>query len=316
MPYPDADLLSAAAISADTAAFNAEIVARMAAMPDMWAFPPEAVREARRAGKGIFPLPPRNPGARTVTIDGPRGPIDLRVLGPERPKGVYLHLHGGGWMLGQADFQDDMLARWGEAAGLAGVSVDYRLAPEDKWPAGPDDCEAAALWLAREGAAIFGTDRFFIGGESAGANLAAVTLLRLRDRHGLTPFRGANLIAGCYDLGLTPSARRFGSERLILTTRDVKQFVRGYLPAGVAATSPEVSPLYADLAGLPPALLSVGTRDALLDDSLFMAARWAAAGNSATLKIWPGGCHVFQGFDFILAREAFAAEVAFVSALA
>src|SRR5690606_5171609 len=97
--------------------------------------------------------------------------------------------------------------------GLAVVSVDYRLAPEAPYPAAPDDCEAAARWLAAEAKERFGTDRLFIGGESAGAHLSVVTMVRLRDRHRLTPFCGANLNAGCFDLALTPSARRFGSER-------------------------------------------------------------------------------------------------------
>jgi len=217
-------------------------------------------------------------------------------------------------MFNQSDFQDETLEAIVEATGMACISVEYRLAPEHPFPEGPDDCEAAALWLVREGEKRFGTKRFFIGGESAGATLSAVTLQRLRDRHGLTPFAGANLIAGCYDLGLTPSARDFPWGRLVLTTRDIAQFVRAYVPVGTDIRSPDVSPLYGDLKGMPPALFSVGTRDALLDDSLFMAARWEQAGNQTGFKLWPGGCHVFQAFDFPMAREAFATEIAFLNA--
>ena len=315
MPPVDPSLFSPQSIAPETAALNADIVAKLAALPDIWSFPAETIREARRAGKGAFPVSPKSPRAQTMTIAGKGGPIGLRVIAPADPKGVYLHLHGGGWMLGQADFQDNKLEQLVETTQLACVSVDYRLAPEHPWPAGPDDCETAALWLVAEGEKRFGTDRFFIGGESAGGNLSVVTLLRLRDRHGLTPFRGANLIAGCYDLGLTPSARHFGSERLILTTRDVRLFVKQYLSRGEDPSTPDISPLFADLRGMPPALFSIGTRDALLDDSLFMAARWEAAGASASLKIWPGGCHVFQAFDFPMAEAAFAAERDFIAAL-
>ena len=315
MPVVDPSLFSPQSITPETAAMNADILAKMSVLPDIWAFPPEVIREARRAGRGPFPISPRSPRARILTIEGKGGPLALRIVSPEQPKGVYLHLHGGGWVLGQADFQDGMLEKWASEAGLACVSVEYRLAPEHPWPAGPDDCETAALWLVAEGPTLFGTDRYFIGGESAGGNLSVVTLLRLRDRHGLTPFRGANLIAGCYDLGLTPSARQFGSERLILTTRDIRLFVKHYLAKGENPSAPDISPLYADLRGMPPALFSVGTRDPLIDDSLFMAARWEAAGHQASLKIWPGGCHVFQGFDFPLTDQAFAAERAFIEAL-
>ena len=128
------------------------------------------------------------------------------------------------------------------------------------------------------------------------------------------PFAAANLIAGCYDLAMTPSCRRWGKRRLVLDTRDVGLFVRTFLADGHDPRQPDISPLYADLGGLPPAHFSVGTMDALLDDSLFMAARWEAAGNRAKLSVWPGGAHVFQGFDFPMAREAFATEVAFLNA--
>jgi acetyl esterase len=114
-----------------------------------------------------------------------------------------------------------MLERVNEKAGLACVSVEYRLAPENPYPAPPDDCESAALWLAKNAKAEFGSDVLAIGGESAGATLAAVTLLRMRDRHGFTGFRAANLVYGAYDLSMTPSQKQFGNERLVLRTVDI-----------------------------------------------------------------------------------------------
>jgi acetyl esterase len=279
----------------DAIAVNAAILKRMETW-DTWAHPPAVIRQMRRDGRGAFPPPVQSPRATTLTIEGRHGPIELRIIAPAAPKGVYLHIHGGGWMVGTADSQDAWLERFADRAGMACVSVEYRLAPEYPYPIGPDDCEDAALWIAREAKARFGTDRLVIGGESAGAHLTAVTLLRLRDRHGIMPFRGANLHAGCYDLAMTPSARRWGTEKLVLTTRDVEMFVRHFLLHGGDVRDPDISPLHADLKGLPPALFTVGSRDMLVDDSLFMAPRWAAAGNRAELEVYPAGCHVFIGF--------------------
>ena len=226
------------------------------------------------------------------------------MIAPKSPRGVFLHIHGGGWSIGANDQLDPVLERFADNCGLACVSLDYRLAPEHPYPAGPDDCEAAALWLAREGAKRFGTTRFSIGGESAGAHLSVVTLLRLRDRHKLTPFSAAILNYGCYDMGMTPSARRWGDEKLVLNTPAIVGFRKCFLPAGTDMSDPDVSPLYADLRGMPPALFTVGTRDALLDDSLFMAPRWLAAGNVAELALYPGACHGFVSIDFPQRTEA------------
>ena len=129
-------------------------------------------------------------------------------------------------MLGAADLQDPMLERVNDKAGLACVSVEYRLAPENPYPAAPDDCESAALWLAKNAKAEFGSDALAIGGESAGATLVAVTLLRMRDRHGFTGFRAANLVYGAFDLSMTPSQKLFGNERLVLRTIDMEKFMR------------------------------------------------------------------------------------------
>lgn len=280
---------------ADALAVNAAILKRLEDW-DSWAHPPAVIRQMRREGRGAFPAPVLSPRARTMTIDGPHGPIGLRIIAPEAPRGVYFHIHGGGWVLGSVEQQDPWLERFADRDGMACVSVDYRLAPEHPYPMGPDDCEAAALWIAREAKGLFGTDRMVIGGESAGAHLSVVTLLRLRDRHGIMPFRAANLHAGCYDLALSPSVRRWGAEKLVLNTRDIEMFVRHFLVRGGDVRSPDISPLHADLAGMPPALFTVGSRDPLLDDTLFMAPRWAAAGSRAELEVYPAGCHVFIGF--------------------
>ena len=243
-----------------------------------------------------------------MPIDGKGGhKIPLRVVAPDNPRGVYLHIHGGGWVLGESGLQDAMLERVGRNAGLACVSVEYRLAPENPYPAAPDDCEAAALWLAKNAKSEFGTAALAIGGESAGANLSAVTLLRMRDRHGFTGFKAANLVYGVFDVSMTPSQKLFGDDRrLVLRTIDMIKFSEAYL-SNVKVENwrdPDISPLYGGLRGLPPALFTIGTCDALLDDSLFMYTRWIAAGNQAELAVYPGGAHGFNAFPFALAEQA------------
>ena len=309
----DPTLFAPATIDAETAAFNAELEKQLGAMPPLYEFPPSVVRQARESGQGPFGALVFVEWARERGIPGPAGEIPLRLFIPERVRGVYLHLHGGGFTIGSARQQDPLLAAIATRCAVAVVSVEYRLAPEHPYPAGPDDCEAAALWLAAQAQAEFGTDRLVIGGESAGANLAAVTLIRMRDRHGFSAFRGANLSFGVFDLSMTPSAARWGDRNLILSTPIMEWFNHQYVPAG-RQRDPDVSPLYADLAQLPPALFTVGTLDLLLDDSLFMHARWVAAGNRGELAVYPGGAHAFTAFPLALGRRANERIVEFIAA--
>lgn len=301
----DPNLFTAAAISAETKGINDIIINAMKDLPEWWDIGVATFREQRARGEGAFPLAPKSPRARELEIDGKGNKVKLRIIAPEGSlRGVYLHIHGGGWVLGGADQQDPMLERIADRAGLACVSVEYRLAPENPYPAGPDDCEAAAIWLAKNAKTEFGTDALVIGGESAGGHLSAVTLLRMRDKHGFTGFRGANLVFGAFDMSMTPSQRAFGDERLILRTIDIEKFGDAFLPPHVDRRDPDVSPLYARLHDMPPALFSIGTRDALIDDSLFMHARWVAAGNQAELAVYPGGAHGFIAFPGALAAAA------------
>lgn len=313
MPSPlhiDPALFDPAAIPAETRALNTEIVARLNAEPTGLSIP--EIRQRRIQGLGAFPPSPKSPRAETIAIDGPAGPMELRIIAAKRPRAIYFHIHGGGWSIGAPDQNDLLLENLADGADLACVSVKYRLAPENKYPAGPDDCEAAALWIVHEGVKRFGTTKLAIGGESAGGHLSAVTLLRLRDRHDLTPFSATLMNYGCFDMGMTPSARQWGAEKLVLNTAGIKAFAASFLPEGTDTTDPDVSPLHADLHGLPPALFSVGTRDALMDDSLFMAPRWLAAGNAAELALYPGACHGFLSVAFRQRDEAVARMVKFL----
>jgi acetyl esterase/lipase len=310
----DPALFAETSIPPETRSLNEGVVAAMSGMAEWWDVGPQKVREARARGEGAFPAPAKSDRARWIEIDGPAGKIKLRVVEPEKSRGVYLHIHGGGHVLGAADQQDRLLEHFADNAQLTAISVEYRLAPENPYPAGPDDCEAAALWAVAH-LSDFG-DKFAIGGESAGAHLSAQTMLRLRDKHGLTPFHAANLVFGVFDLGLTPSARAFGGERLILRTIDIEKFGEAFLPGlgPEERRAPHLSPLYADLRGLCPALFTIGTRDALLDDTLFMHDRWIVAGNQAELDIYPGACHGFIAFPCAQTFASLQKQAAFLNA--
>ncbi|HEX8416504.1 MAG TPA: alpha/beta hydrolase [Methylobacterium sp.] len=318
----DHALFDPATIDPETKRLNAEIVAAHAAQEDPWSLPIAEVRARRRRGTQASPAMPRSARAETLTIAGPGGPLALRVIRPDvrrwpKARGAYLHIHRGGWVWGAADEQDPWLERIADRCGFVCLSVEYRLAPEHPYPAALEDCEAAALWLSGPGRAELGVTSLTIGGESVGAHLAVMTLLRLRDHHNLPrAFRGANLNAGFFDLGLTPSVRNWGEERLVVNTRDLTTFANDFCADGVDRRRPDVSPLYAELKGLPPALFSVGTNDPLLDDTLYMSARWAAAGNGGHTAIYPGGCHVFVRYPGPLTERALELIDRFLAALA
>jgi acetyl esterase len=286
---------------------NAILETLLASAPSVHTLAVATTRAERESGAGWAGPIVRSERAAKRSIRGPGGPIDLRVVVPERVDGVYLHFHGGGWTLGAADQQDQLLTTVADGARAAVVSVDYRLSPEHPFPAGPDDCETAAVWLVEHAAEEFGSSRLMIGGESAGAHLSALTLLRLRDRHGISgAFAGANLVFGAYDLSMTPSARSWGERNLVLSTPIMAWFNDMFVPGTTDSErrSPELSPLYADLRDMPPALFTVGMLDPLLDDSLFMAARWRAAMNRATLRVYPESAHGFIRFPTAIAALA------------
>jgi len=303
------------AIPQDIKELNDSIIKRLTGKPNMWDVTPEQMRAARARGEGNFPLCRPDLDAETIEIPGSGSAIPARVIRPKSrtQRGTLFYIHGGGWIMGTPAEADERHRRLAEKTGLATVSIDYRLAPEHPYPAAPDDCEAAALWLIGEGRALFDTSFLAIGGDSAGGHLAVVTLARLRDRHGITPFHAANLIAGCYDLGCSPSVRNWGANRLILRTADIEFFCQQFLQSGEDTRNPDISPIYANLDGFPPALISCGTKDLLIDDTLFMAARWAAAGIEVETGIYPGGCHVFQAFDTAQAEASLSQMDAFLN---
>ena len=298
-------------------AFNAALETLIAASPPVHTLPPEVLRQARREGKGIFPPPVFLQDAKDIEVAGRGGPIKVRLIRPDKDAvGIYLHIHGGGWTLGAHDMQDVALKQLADETRLCAASVDYRLAPEHPYPAGPDDCEDAVLYLLENGPSILDAPaRFAIGGESSGAHLALVTLLRLRDRHGMAGrIAAANLVYGAYDLTGTPSQLLWGDRNLVLSTPIVHWFGNHFVPDFDfdRRRDPDVSPLYASLQEMPSALFTVGTMDLLIDDTLFMFERWKAAGNEAQLAIYPEGIHAFNAFPIALGRKANARQYEFL----
>ncbi|HRI19833.1 MAG TPA: alpha/beta hydrolase [Panacibacter sp.] len=236
-------------------------------------------------------------------ITGPAGNIPLTIFKPDTIRAVVLDIHGGGWCQGspESDAQlNDELAR---TCKVAVVSVDYRLAPENLFPACIEDCKAAAGWLVENAKKEFGTDKIFVNGASAGGHLAAVTTLYIRDSlKAIDKVKGVNLIYGLYDLGSTPS-HRLATDSTFLSKKgmeEMMQLVFGNLSME-QRQGPQYSPLYADLHNLPPALFTVGAADPLADDTYFMEARWRMAGNKTYLAVYPESPH---GVDILPTKMA------------
>ena len=299
----DRTLFDPNSVDAETKAYVVQLEATFATVPPPYTQDIEDLRAKARTGQSLFGPMVVSEIAVNRVIPGSTGNVSVRVFSPPTVRGLYLHFHGGGWMQGAAALQDKRLEDIALACEMAVVSVEYRLAPENPYPAAPDDAEAAALWLAKNGMSEFGTSKIVIGGESAGSHLAAVTMLRMRDKHGYEDFKGTNLLYGAYDLTQTPSTKLWGDRYLVLSGKYLDWCLDHYVPKE-KRSDPDVSPIYADLRGLPPALFSVGTVDPLLDDTLFMYCRWLAAGNEAQLAVYPGATHAFPLMPIGIAREA------------
>ncbi|TFY86249.1 alpha/beta hydrolase [Pseudomonas nabeulensis] len=207
------------------------------------------------------------------------GTVPVRILRPSgKPKGVVLDIHGGGWVIGNAQMDDDLNLGMVNTCDVAVVSVDYRLAVDTPVEGLMEDCLTAAHWLLS--AEEFAGLPVIIVGESAGGHLAAATLLALKQSPELLKrVSGAVLYYGVYDLTGTPSVRTAGPDTLLLDGPGMVEALRMLTPglSDEARRQPPLSPLYGDFDGLPPALMFVGELDPLKDDTLLMAERWPGA---------------------------------------
>ncbi|CRM73772.1 Carboxylesterase NlhH [Pseudomonas sp. 37 R 15] len=233
------------------------------------------------------------------------GGVPVRIMRPDgAPKGVVLDIHGGGWVIGNAQMNDDLNLGMVRACDVAVVSVDYRLAVNTPVEGLLEDCLTAARWLLADCMEFAGLPVFFVG-ESAGGHLAAATLLALKQWAALLErVSGAVLYYGVYDLTGTPSVRAAGPQTLLLDGPGMVAALRLLTPGitDEARRQPPLSPLYGDLSGLPPALMFVGELDPLKDDTLLIAERWSGA----EAHLLPESAHGFIHFPLAMADSVLA----------
>lgn len=235
---------------------------------------------------------------RDVTMPGPGGEIALRLFDPRKDRGpgpVVVFFHGGGFVVGSIGTHAPLAAEISRQLDLPVISVEYRLAPENKWPAAPEDAEAAARWIAENGAA-FGREftGLVICGDSAGGTLTLVTTLALRDKPAALPVVLQIPIYPVSDRSKPyPSAAAFG-EGFGLNTPDIAYYDAAY---GSDKNDWRASPLLADLTGLPPTLLVTAGFDPLRDEGRAFAAKAIEAGVQVTYREYRGtihGCFTFR----------------------
>ncbi len=272
---------------------------------------------ARQRPEDLHP-PPDEPVAAVTDFDIPGGdaqPVRARAYTPRdagaSPLPLVLFLHGGGWVTCDLDSHDATCRALANASGCKVVALDYRLAPEHKFPAGLNDCDAALRWLAGH-ATQLGIDarRIAVAGDSAGGNLAASLTLMARDRGG-PPITFQLLVYPVTNHAFDTASYRTYAEGHLLTREGMRWNWNHYLPDAATGQDPLASPLLAaDLHGLPPALVITAECDPLCDESEAYAKRLADAGVPVELKRYDGMLHAFftmgQVFDEGRAAVAFA----------
>jgi acetyl esterase len=230
------------------------------------------------------------------TIPGPAGEIPVRIYAPaaEGPLPALIWYHGGGWVIGSLETHDGLCREIVDAAGCMVVSVDYRLAPEHKFPAGVDDSYAAACWVSSHAAEI-GADpaRIAVGGDSAGGHLAAVVAMTARDQDG-PPLVLQLLVYPALEHEFSRPSMIENAEGYLLTADGMRWFYRHTLNDPSEGADPRVSPIRAEsLADLPRAFVITAEFDPLRDQGLAYADALAAAGVPVTSTTYDG---VFHGF--------------------
>jgi acetyl esterase len=282
------------------------------------ATPARARQERRRDAKVTQPGTPI-PMERVagLQIPGPAGPIATRHYlprGTAAPAPLLLYFHGGGWVVGDLDTHDGVCRFLAATSGVAVLSVDYRLAPEHPFPAAVEDAWAAFAWLAANAASL-GADpgRIAVGGDSAGANLAAVLCLLAREA-GLSPALQL-LIYPIADVATKHPSRQLFAEGFLLTDADMEWFEGHYIAAGTDRADPRISPLRApDLSRLPPAYVATAGFDPLRDEGEAYALGMREAGVPVALVRHPGLTHTFANLT-ALSRSSRAAMLEAAGAL-
>jgi acetyl esterase len=259
---------------------------------------PEEARAGINALIGMVAGPPEQVAkVEDRKIPGPGGEIPVRIYTPAGavPMGALLYFHGGGWVVGDIASHDVLCRSLANGGNCVVVSVDYRLAPEHKFPAAPDDCYAATKWVS-DNAASLGVDakRIAVGGDSAGGNLAAVVAQMARDRGG-PEIKFQLLIYPATDwLHETASQREFTEDGYILSRADMVWFYGHYMNSDADRANPYFSPACAKtLVGLPPAYVMTCDVDPLRDEGEAYGQALRKAGITVKSKRYPGVCHGF-----------------------
>jgi monoterpene epsilon-lactone hydrolase len=260
------------------------------------AFPADSdVNEQRRLLRELTSAPPPADVTANATVLGGVPAAEITVDGIE-PRHVVLYFHGGVYVMGDAFASADLASQVGRRTRAKAISVDYRLAPEHPYPAAVDDAIAAYKALLDNGTAPSG---IVFAGESAGGGLAIATLVNARD-HGL-PLPAAAFVMSPYaDLTLAGTTMDTKREADPLLSREALQARIPDYTAGQDAALSLISPVFADLSGLPPLIIQAGTHEVLLDDAVRLARQAATADVRVTLDITPGVPHVFQAYYPIL----------------
>jgi epsilon-lactone hydrolase len=223
-------------------------------------------------------------------------PVTFIDIADVEPQGTIFHIHGGGFALGSAEGSVGLASSLARKTGMRAVSVDYRLAPEHPYPAALQDVAAAYRALVEQAGSA---DHVVVSGESAGGNLA-VELLIAGQVEGLTMPAAVLLLSPMTDLTVTGSSYASKADAdPAISAQAIRTRAADYL-AGTDPADPLVSPLFADLSGLPPLLIQAGSHEVLLDDATRLAAKAAADDVAVILDITPGVPHVFQAFAALL----------------
>jgi acetyl esterase/lipase len=272
--------------------------------PPLHALPVPEARAMMAALAGMSGPPDvRLAGVANRTIPGPAGEIPVRVYTPEGsgPFPVLVYFHGGGWVLGGLDTHDGACRQLAHGTRAVVMSVDYRLAPEHKYPAAAEDCYAALVWASQHGASIGGDPaRLAIAGDSAGGNLTCVVALMARDQDG--PRLAFQLpIYPVTDHAFDTPSYRDNATGYLLERDAMEWFWNHYLARSGDGAEPYASPLRAkDLRGLPPALVITAEFDPLRDEGEAYAHRLREAGVATTLRRFDGMIHGFFGMSAIM----------------